>query len=485
MSKKLLSLFVILTLTLLMLVGCGQSTEENLAENNITSGRVIVYDAGESSVVYYGYHNYLCTALFEDGKVTEHVLEAQMTGDIYGLAISDGYLYMNASDGLFRYSLETLAGKGDASPEVLLKDSLSPFDAFQIFDGRLYYKYGIVLYSMPVEGGNKMELSQDAGDFAVTDEAVYYVTSTDKTLHRVNFDGSEDTLLEGVYCDSKLIKNGDALYFRDRTDAEGYSLAKSEIIEIDAEENLSEYGEVWSAGDSIIYQTDKYILKTRNLNNGSEKQFEINHNYPDKAYGTVMGKYVIGVSNSYSNMNVFDAENAEMTEYNLDDELKSYLDELGVSQSTDNTQNSGGGSAGFDILNGEFTSESTDGSQVFLYGNDFMLAMPNSDAWAYEKTASDCLNIYYVDARNAGFGGNLVTIKAYDMNDDSYLNLPSYAVAGIGRNVNKRFIAIFPSDVQYDPGDSIMADKYQLYYSHVKMIKEGDPDSPFRTSDGD
>lgn len=136
---------------------------------------------------------------------------------------------------------------------------------------------------------------------------------------------------------------------------------------------------------------------------------------------------------------------------------------------------------GYDIMAGSELSES--GSEKLLYGNDFLLIMPNNDKWGYEKTADDCLEIYLKSARKAGFGGNLVSIMAFDPEDSTYESFPDYSVAGTGQNVNKTFIALFPTDVQYDPQDAQQEADYQELFTHVKKISEGKVDSPFQTAD--
>ena len=137
----------------------------------------------------------------------------------------------------------------------------------------------------------------------------------------------------------------------------------------------------------------------------------------------------------------------------------------------------------YDIMEGFQLSDN--GSELLLYGNDFLLIMPNNDKWGYEQTAEDCLNIYLKAARDDGYEGNLVTIMAFDPEDTSYEEFPSYSVAGTGQNVNKTFIALFPTDVQYNPEDADQQADYEELYTHVKKIAEGMADSPFQTKDSD
>jgi len=58
-------------------------------------------------------------------------------------------------------------------------------------------------------------------------------------------------------------------------------------------------------------------------------------------------------------------------------------------------------------------------------------------------------------------------------------------VAGVGQNVNKRFVAIYPSDLQYNPQDSQQAADYKDLFDHLHKIGEGAVNSPLQTSNSD
>lgn len=123
---------------------------------------------------------------------------------------------------------------------------------------------------------------------------------------------------------------------------------------------------------------------------------------------------------------------------------------------------------------------------TYLYGNDFLLTMPNNSKWGFEQTEADSFRVFYVPTRDNGMDGAgiLVTITAYDVNDSSYEQLPmNYHVAGVGQNTGKRFIAIYPSDVQYDPENKEEAAGYVEMLNYLEKIAENAADSPFSTSD--
>ena len=111
--------------------------------------------------------------------------------------------------------------------------------------------------------------------------------------------------------------------------------------------------------------------------------------------------------------------------------------------------------------------------------------MPNTDDWEYTQNGPDSFSIYMTEPRTEGFGGHLVTIKAYDLNDTSYEEIPYYHVAGVGQNVNKRFVAIYPTDVQFDSANSGQAARYRELLEYLEKIGEGAVNSPFQTADSD
>ena len=164
------------------------------------------------------------------------------------------------------------------------------------------------------------------------------------------------------------------------------------------------------------------------------------------------------------------------------DEGKSVEESTGET-TTETTETTAETVSDFDILEGEQLVEN--GSELLLYGNDFMLVMPNNDKWGYKKDAAGNLDIYLKAARDDGYEGNLVTIMAFDPEDTSYEEFPDYSVAGKGQNVNKTFVALFPTDVQYNPEDATQQADYDELFTHVKKIAEGAADSPFQTKDSD
>lgn len=141
------------------------------------------------------------------------------------------------------------------------------------------------------------------------------------------------------------------------------------------------------------------------------------------------------------------------------------------------------GSSDYDVEKGFKKETSDDGSVDYLYFNDFMISMPHNDKWGYETNGNE-VTFFLTAAQQGEFGGRLVTIKAYDEDDNSYEEIPvPHQVAGVGKNVNKRFVAIYPSDVQYDFNDEQQTADYKELFDYLKKIKEGAEDSPLQFSD--
>lgn len=167
------------------------------------------------------------------------------------------------------------------------------------------------------------------------------------------------------------------------------------------------------------------------------------------------------------------------------DSLKTYID--GLIEKMEASGDKGGGKASsdeYDIM--ENFQKSPDGSLVCLYFNDFMMVMPNNEKYSFE--ASDdkqSVTFYLFSAQQEGYGGDLVTIRAYDLDDDSYKELPKYSVGGVGKNTNKRFVAMFPTDVRWNTDDETQTADYRELSDYVHKIGEGAVNSPLQTGDSD
>ena len=156
-------------------------------------------------------------------------------------------------------------------------------------------------------------------------------------------------------------------------------------------------------------------------------------------------------------------------------------------EETKETQTGEAGTAkdgAYDIMKGFEEKTNDDGSIRYLYFNDFMLVMPGNDKWSYEPAGDGQSVVFYLNsAKEDNFGGRLVTIHAYDINDDSYENVPSYSVGGVGGNTNMRFVAEYPTDVQWNGEDAQQDADYRELSDYLHKIGEGAVNSPLATAD--
>lgn len=94
----------------------------------------------------------------------------------------------------------------------------------------------------------------------------------------------------------------------------------------------------------------------------------------------------------------------------------------------------------------------------YLETDYFSLYLPGDISWEYEVVNNTTISIFYTPAKEDGYGGHVVSISAYDWGDDEYAELPSWSVAGLSNE--KKFIAIYPTDVQFNPKDAVQANEY-------------------------
>lgn len=488
-GKKLIILSL-MCITILFLVGCSSNdtTSNDKFENisNATMGKSIFVHS--SDIAFFGYDNLLCTAKFQEGSLSEFVIEGGFTGKIYALAVYDNNLFVSASDGIFKYDLGMFEGNSEAKPVVLWDKSLSEFNHFEIYDNKMFFLYGKTLCYIPTDGGDKVDVTTETVDFEITTSGIYYVKS-DGVLHLLSLDLSKDETLITLVPNTTIQLIDGKLYYRDGVLLKAYNLKSKKIEDIKTEDEVNEYLQcVWSNGENFLYRTQSF--DERLITKDGEKELSDDVRYPDKAFGYVYKDCLLRSQNN--SIRITDLVSGTIRDYDLEQEMQAMLSQINnqqnsSSQSSENNKSNNNSSttssSEYDILQG--LQIQRDGSALYMYGNDFLLSMPIDDDWEYVQNTKDSFSIIYIPGKNAGYGGHLVTIKAYDLNDTSYTNLPSYKIAGRGKNTNKVFVAIFPTDVQFDSNNKSQASRYQDLFEYVQKISDGAVNSPFQTADSD
>ena len=101
----------------------------------------------------------------------------------------------------------------------------------------------------------------------------------------------------------------------------------------------------------------------------------------------------------------------------------------------------------------------------------FILKLGHADTWYYQVNEDDSLSLYNIEAKDTGWGGHLVTIRAFEEGDVSYEELPSYTVAGTKDGWT--YVAVYPTDVQVNPENPEEMDAYRAVFQEVNEIREG------------
>lgn len=121
----------------------------------------------------------------------------------------------------------------------------------------------------------------------------------------------------------------------------------------------------------------------------------------------------------------------------------------------------------------------------YLETDYFTLYLPGDISWEYEVVDLTTISIYYTPAKESGYGGHVVTIQAYDWGDDEYAELPSWSIAGLSSE--KKFVAVYPTDVQFDIDDPDQANEYGRLLKVAERMdcedEEAAKDNPFEVAE--
>lgn len=104
------------------------------------------------------------------------------------------------------------------------------------------------------------------------------------------------------------------------------------------------------------------------------------------------------------------------------------------------------------------------------------IVLSRGKTWSYNADSKFSITIYNEASRKAGRGGVLVSIMAFPLDDADYEDFPNYSV--IGETEGMRYIAVYPTDVQFDPENNQAIEDYRAVMQEVKKIRNNDADSP-------
>lgn len=437
-------------------------------EGVVCSSAVIA--CGEN--VFWGDGAKLHGALLDSqGHLADFTLISDMSSEICSLAVKGDSMYLATEEGIFELPLEE-CGQG-ISAASLINDHEVSYGSFQIYDGYIYFTYGTTLYRVPEHGGDEEKLEKGISEFQVTAEGIYCLNS-DGELICVSLDGTERKRLH------QLDSEGDIIFYKDKayigTGEEDdfiyeYEAGEDEVKKISFKNTLSQYKPVWVTEEFIYYETEDYDVYRYDRYSGAESPTGMEYDLPDYYEGYLENGILCYVQSDdlyWIDLNRGKSEKLDRGEGEENSGKSGNTgsgSSGGVSSGTGrDTEGSGSAPGGsYDIAEdiGIFSSE----GQARLESRYFSLYLPSDGSWNYCVLDDTGVQVYYEPARQSGNGGNLVTIRAYDWGDNGYEDIPSYTVAGLSEQ--KKYIAIFPTDVQYAPEQE---EGYRRMLEYVRRI---------------
>lgn len=323
----------------------------------------------------------------------------------------------------------------------------------------------------------KEKLAAGVEDCEVAQEGIYY-TDEDGGLFLEALDGTDRNFLTDTPPESKIVLHGDFVYFWGEEDRviRQYSILSGSVKEIELQQEMYTTDYIWVSDDYFIYNTSstegcKYDLKT-----GQEESLDRIYGLMDKEKGLFCNDklyYVIG-----DTLYCYDVLADERSKINRDEIGEASPSSPGGAE--EEHAGTSDTSKGYDIAEniGLHVSE----GNAFVASEYFTLYLPADASWDWEVINSETIRFFYPPAKEAGFGGTFVTIKAYDWGDNGYSDIPSYQIAGLDNL--KKYIAIFPTDVQYDVSNSVQSAEYQRLLEHARRINNEGADNPFTANNG-
>ena len=442
----------------------AQSSKKNSAKNTVDYTEGVV-NASElfyiNGVVFWGYDKQLCSALIDDkGNLYDFVSEGTLSSEVSYVASDGKAIYMATEDGLIRLPLEE-AGQDRSYLAVLDEHDLS--NGFQLYDDELYFRYGSTLYSIPVSGGESSKLEKDIHRFQVTTQGVYCL-SKDGDLLLLSLDGKERKTLCELDSEGELGIFGSKAYITTGEDKDFiycYDLTLDSLDKLELDKDISAYYPVWVEGDSLYYRTVQGDIRRMSLSSGKEQLCQSSATLPDYDQGFLLDGFI------YFEL----ADTLHWAE--LDGQISTHLDSKDALSSNAYSLYARPDSSGSYDIAENIAVRSSQG-QSRLESDHFCLYLPADGDWDYEVVSDKCVNVFHVPSKEAGVGGYLVSIMAYDTDDDSYTVFPHYTVAGMSSA--KKYIAIFPTDVQYTPDTE---KGYREMLDYVLQIDVNNKNNPF------
>lgn len=469
--KRYTRYFMTLFLVSALFFAFGQDAKAEDGTRGVVTGKsVFLHPKG---VAFWGWGEEVWSGLVdESGNIYDYVKEGSMPSKVQTIAVDGNYLYLDTFDGLYRIDL-TENGQ-DTSVARELYDSML-IRGFFVYDGYAYFMSGSSLYRVSVEGGDKEKLITGAQDCEVAEDGIYY-TDEDGGLFWLSLDGSRREFLTDTEPESNLVLHDDFIYFwgEDEEILNWYTISSGELRGIQLKHELYTPDYIWAGDNYFIYNSAATEGWKFDMLTGQEHEVENFYGLMDKEKGLFQNDrlyYIIG-----DTLYCYDVANGEESKVTQSEvfENRSAAEKPAQKEPSEN-EYSQGLSDGYDIA-ANINLHVSQGF-AFVISDYITLGLPADANWDFEVINDTTIKFFYPPAKEAGFGGTFVTIRAYDWGDNGYADIPSYKIAGLSDT--KKYIAIFPTDVQYDTSDATQTSEYQRLLDFAYRIDDENSDNPF------
>ena len=98
----------------------------------------------------------------------------------------------------------------------------------------------------------------------------------------------------------------------------------------------------------------------------------------------------------------------------------------------------------------------------------FELTVPHGTGWEIEAISENTFQIFHVPSRRKGFGGGVVSITAFDEDDEEFYEDEKYDICAA--DDDRMYVAFFPGDVEFDGNNKKEAEDYLSIYDWMLML---------------
>lgn len=434
------------------------SRQEPAAGEGVSRGHYVA--AADDAILFYLDERLGSASINSDGTVADVTLEETMKGRFYGLARQDSVLYFTSTEGIYK-----LDPKEKGQPEQLSSETSNK--PFSVYDGYLYIMKEDTLYRIPVSGGEIQTLFSGAADFIVTNQGIYYIGKGGKLFHS-DYEGKAVEQVAEAEAESRLFLYGNDIYIKNE-EVWQYNIPEKKIAQIPLKQKCSSDKDLWVTDQFLLYESAEGEACQYFIETGEEKIIG-NVYIPSQETGQIYGDFI------YYSFNSGDLSWLSLKDFS--DEDIDVEGPLYAAKGTPPADSEAEKDSGYQIAAN--LSLDTGDNLARVNTDHFTLTLDYDDyakgLWGWDVTSSDSMVFYDQEARDAGFGGVVFWLEAYDWGSNDYDQLPAYKIAGLTND--KKYVVSFATDVQYDSNSQEQTENYQRLREFAQRIDQDREDNP-------